>query len=137
MYFLRRIAFLVPLLLLTSFLAFVLVRLAPGGPFDGDRVPASPEIERELRAKYHLDEPVMVQYGRYLRDLLHGDFGPSLKYRNHSVTDVIAAGLPVSAVLGVAAFCFAPRLPAFRWDVGPPCTKARGRIISAASSPSW
>jgi oligopeptide transport system permease protein len=107
MYFIRRIAFSVPLLLFISLLAFVLVHLAPGGPFDSERKPASPEIERNLRAKYHLDEPVWKQYGRYLDDLCHGDFGASLKYRNHSVNDIIAQGLPVSMTLGSLAFCFA------------------------------
>ena len=107
MYFVRRILFAVPLLLVISALAFVLVRLAPGGPFDRERAPASPEIERHLKAKYHLDEPVWKQYSRYLGDLAHGDFGPSLKYRNHTVNDIIAQGLPVSMTLGSLAFCFA------------------------------
>jgi oligopeptide transport system permease protein len=95
------------LLLVISFLAFALVRAVPGGPFDRDRKPASPEIERNLRAKYHLDEPLWQQYLRYLGGILHGDFGPSLKYRDHSVSDVIGQGLPVSLTLGAAAFCFA------------------------------
>ena len=90
MYFLRRLAFSIPLLLVISALAFVLVRLAPGGPFDRDRAPASPEIEANLRAKYHLDEPIWKQYARYVGDLAHGDFGVSLKYRNHTVNDIIA-----------------------------------------------
>jgi oligopeptide transport system permease protein len=107
MYFLRRIAYAVPLLLVISLLAFVLVHLAPGGPFDTERKPASPEIERNIQAKYHLDEPIWQQYGRYLDDLLHGDFGVSLKYLNHSVNDIIAQGLPVSMTLGGLAFCFA------------------------------
>lgn len=107
MYFLKRILFAVPLLLVISALAFVLVRLAPGGPFDRERAPASPEIERNLRAKYHLDEPVWKQYLRYLDDLAHGDFGVSLKYRNHTVNDIIAQGLPVSMLLGALAFGFA------------------------------
>src|SRR5208282_4313442 len=51
--------------------------------------------ERQLNAKYHLDEPVWKQYLRYLGNLAHGDFGPSLKYRNHTVNDIIAVGLPV------------------------------------------
>jgi oligopeptide transport system permease protein len=85
----------------------VLVHLAPGGPFDSERKPASPEIERNIKAKYHLDEPIWKQYGRYLGDLLRGDFGVSLKYRNHNVNDIIAQGLPVSATLGFLAFCFA------------------------------
>ena len=107
MYFLKRILFAVPLLLVISALAFALVHLAPGGPFDRERAPASPEIERQLKAKYHLDEPVWKQYARYLGDLTHGDFGVSLKYRNHTVNDIIAQGLPVSMTLGGLAFCFA------------------------------
>jgi oligopeptide transport system permease protein len=107
MYFLRRIVFAVPLLLVISLLAFVLVHMAPGGPFDSERKPASPEIERNIKAKYHLDEPIGEQYCRYLGDLLHGDFGVSLKYRNHSVNDIIAQGLPVSMLLGTLAFGFA------------------------------
>jgi oligopeptide transport system permease protein len=107
MYFLRRMLFAIPLLLVISALAFALVHAAPGGPFDRERKPASPEIEHNLQAKYHLDEPVWKQYGRYLGDLLHGDFGPSLKYRNHSVSDIIVQGLPVSLTLGGLAFCFA------------------------------
>jgi oligopeptide transport system permease protein len=107
MYFFKRTLFLVPLLLLISFLAFVLVHALPGGPFDRERAPASPEIEHRLLAKYHLDEPILKQYLRYLNGLLHGDFGPSMKYRNHSVTDIIKAGLPVSLSLGALAFCLA------------------------------
>lgn len=107
MYFLKRVLFLIPLLLVISFLAFGLMRLAPGGPFDSDRVPASPEIERALRAKYHLDEPLFVQYARYLGDLLRGDLGISTKYRNHTVNDIIAQALPISLTLGGLAFLFA------------------------------
>jgi len=107
MYFVRRILFAIPLLLLISALAFTLVRLAPGGPFDRERAPASPEIERNIRVKYHLDEPLWKQYGRYLGDLAHGDFGASLKYRDHTVNDIIAQALPVSMTLGGLAFGFA------------------------------
>ncbi len=107
MYFVRRILFMVPLLLLISFLSFALVRVVPGGPFDRERKPASPEIERNLKAKYHLDEPVPRQFLRYLGGIVHGDFGASLKYRSHSVMDIIAQGLPVSLSLGAMAFSFA------------------------------
>ena len=68
---------------------------------------AAPEIERALKAKYHLDEPLWKQYLRYLAGLTQGDFGPSLKYRSHTVNDIIAQGLPVSLSLGALAFCFA------------------------------
>jgi len=107
MYFVRRLIFLIPTLLVISFLAFVLVRVAPGSPFDKERKPASPEIERALKAKYHLDEPLWKQYLRYLGDLVRGDFGPSMKYRNHTVNDIIRQGLPVSMTLGLLAFLFA------------------------------
>lgn len=122
MYLLKRIALMVPLMLAISFLAFGLLHLAPGGPFDKERAPASPEIKRALEAKYHLDEPVWKQYLRYMGVLwektasgwrrveggmVAGDFGPSLKYRNHTVNDIIAQTLPVSMSLGAAAFCFA------------------------------
>ncbi len=103
-YFLKRAAFMVPLLLLISLLAFALLKLAPGGPFDKERAPATAEIKRAIEAKYHLDEPWWQQYLRYLGGVLQGDFGPSFKYRNHTVTDIIAQGLPVSVALGGMAF---------------------------------
>lgn len=106
MYFVRRMLLIVPLLLLISLLAFLLVRVAPGGPFDRERTPASPEIERQLQAKYHLDEPSWRQYLRFLGGVAHGDFGPSLKYRNHTVGEIILQGLPVSASVGLLAFGF-------------------------------
>ncbi len=107
MHFLRRIIFSIPLLLVISLLAFVLVHLAPGGPFDSERKPASPEIERNLQAKYHLDEPIWKQYLSYLDGLVHGDLGPSMKYRDHDVNEILASGLPVSLTLGCLAFGFA------------------------------
>lgn len=106
MYFLRRLALLVPLLVIISLVSFVLVRVAPGGPFDRERKPASAEIERRLLARYHLDEPWWKQYLRFAADLARGDLGISLQYRNHSVNDVISQALPVSASLGLLAFGF-------------------------------
>jgi oligopeptide transport system permease protein len=118
MYFLKRLAFTIPLLLLVSLLAFVMVRIPKGGPFDRERAPSSPEIERNLKAKYHLDEPVWKQYLRYIGLVWERDdqghwhhappgFNTSLRYRNHSVLDVIATGLPVSLTIGLLAFGFA------------------------------
>lgn len=107
MYFLKRLLALIPLLLVISFMAFALVRLTPGSPFDRERKLGSPEIERAIQAKYHLDEPFLKQYFRYIGGLLQGDFGPSLKYRNHTVTDVVVQALPVSMTLGAIAFGFA------------------------------
>lgn len=105
-FFLRRLLGIFPMLLIVSLLAFMLVRLAPGGPFDRERELASPEAERLLREKYLLDAPLWKQYVNYLRQLAQGDFGNSLKHRNHSVNDVIAQGLPVSLWLGGLAFVF-------------------------------
>jgi oligopeptide transport system permease protein len=107
MYFLKRIAWSLPLLLVISLLGFLLLHATPGGPFDRERAPASPETERQIQARYHLDEPLWKQYGRYLGDLIHGDLGPSYRYRNHSVNDIIAQALPVSMLLGALAFVFA------------------------------
>jgi oligopeptide transport system permease protein len=123
MYFLRRLIISVPVLLIISFLSFGLLHLAPGGPFDRERKPASPEVERNIQRKYHQDESFWKQYLRYLgvgydRDtqgkihwfeggLIRGDFGPSYIYRNHTVNDIIAQGLPVSLPLGFMAFGFA------------------------------
>lgn len=107
MYYVRRVLFMVPVLFVISVLTFGLLRIAPGGPFDRAREPASPEIKKMLRAKYHLDDPLHVQYGRYVRDLLRGDLGPSTQYRDHSINDIVASALPVSLTLGLLAFCFA------------------------------
>lgn len=118
MYFFKRLAFTIPILFTVSLLAFVLVRIPKGGPFDRERRPASPEIERNIRAKYHLDEPVWKQYLRYMGLIWERDaqgqwhhapagFNSSLRYRNHSVLDVIQTGLPVSLTIGLLAFCLA------------------------------
>lgn len=118
MYFLKRLAFAVPLLIVISALAFILVHLAPGGPFDRERKPASPEIERHLQSLYHLDEPLWKQYLRYFGLVWEKDpqgtwqhapasWNASTKYRNHNVSDIIAQGLPVSMTLGSLAFGFA------------------------------
>ena len=87
-------------------LTFILLRLAPGGPFDSERK-LPPEIIANLEAKYHLDEPVVEQYLRYLTGLARGDLGPSYKYLDRGVTEIIADTLPISAVLGGLAVLFA------------------------------
>lgn len=87
-------------------LTFILLRLAPGGPFDSERK-LPPEIIANLEAKYHLNEPVLEQYVRYLAGLAQGDFGPSYKYLDRDVTEIIADTLPTSALLGALAVLFA------------------------------
>jgi oligopeptide transport system permease protein len=87
-------------------LTFLLLHLAPGGPFDSERR-LPPEVLANLEAKYHLDEPVLQQYLRYLAGIARGDFGPSYKYLDRGVTDIITDTLPTSALLGGLALLFA------------------------------
>jgi oligopeptide transport system permease protein len=101
-YGLRRVLNAVPTLLIIVTIAFFMVRLAPGGPFDAERS-LPPEIEKNLAAAYHLDEPLPAQYVRYLSNIVRGDFGPSFRYRDHTVSELIAIGFPVSLKLGIAA----------------------------------
>jgi oligopeptide transport system permease protein len=102
-YFLKRLAGAIPTLMVIVTLTFFLVRVAPGGPFDQEQA-LPPEIMANLQSAYGLDQPVWVQYGRYLRALARGDFGPSFKYKDFTVTELIAQGLPVTLELGAIAF---------------------------------
>ncbi len=104
---LKRLLAIVPTLLAVATLSFVLLRLLPGGPFDSERaVPA--EVQKALDAHYHLDEPVLRQYGRWLSDLvLRGDLGPSFRYPNRTVGEIVALSLPVSMALGSWALLLA------------------------------
>src|SRR5690348_10290182 len=105
-YALRRVAGMVPTLLIIITLSFFVVRLAPGGPFDQEqRLP--PQVRANLDRAYGFDRPITAQYWSYLRGLAHGDFGPSFKQHDFSVTDLIRQGLPVSSSLGLAAVVLA------------------------------
>lgn len=103
---LRRLLGAIPTLALIVALSFLLTRLAPGGPFDAEQA-LPPEIRANLDAAYGLDQPAWVQFGRYVGGLLKGDFGPSYKFRDFTVTELIADGLPVSLLLGLAAMALA------------------------------
>ncbi|HEY4645185.1 MAG TPA: oligopeptide ABC transporter permease OppB [Steroidobacteraceae bacterium] len=105
-YTLRRLLGAIPTLFVVITATFFLMRLAPGGPFDQEQT-LPPEIKANLQAAYGLDEPLLVQYGRYLRGLSRGDFGPSFKYRDFTVTELIRQGLPVSLTLGMCALAIA------------------------------
>ena len=105
-YSLRRFLGAWPTLLILMTLAFFMMRAAPGGPFDTEKTLA-PEIQANLDKKYHLDEPLIKQYGRYLFDLAQGDFGPSFQYKDYSVNELIATGFPVSLRLGGTAILLA------------------------------
>ena len=105
-YLLRRIAFAAVALWAVASVAFFLVRAVPGGPFDGERrLPAA--VEANLRAAYHLDEPLVEQYVRYLGMLASGDFGPSFRQKDFSINELIAQGLPVSLAVGGLALLLA------------------------------
>jgi oligopeptide transport system permease protein len=105
-YVLRRLLVAVPTLLVIATLAFMLLHLTPGGPFDSEKL-LVPQIQRSIEAHYHLDEPVWRQYLRYLHDLARGDLGPSFQYRNTSVNELIAQGIPVDVAVGGSALLFA------------------------------
>jgi oligopeptide transport system permease protein len=105
-YALRRAAAAIPTLFVLLTLAFILIRLAPGGPFDAERQ-LPPAIEANLQQRYHLNEPLYQEYGRYLWGIARGDFGPSFQYQDLTVTQLIRAGFPVSLKLGVSAMLLA------------------------------
>ena len=106
-FILKRLCALVPTLLLVVTLVFFLVRLAPGGPFDSERA-VPPEAIAALEAKYHLDDPLLVQYRDFVADLLlRGNLGPCFKYPGRTVNEIIALGLPVSMQLGTLAMLLA------------------------------
>jgi len=102
----RRLLVAIPTLLLVVTLAFFMMRAAPGGPFDTDRK-LSPAIEQNIRAKYGLNRPLGVQYLSYLAGVAHGDLGPSLKYRDKSVLQILKENYPVSLKLGGSAILLA------------------------------
>jgi oligopeptide transport system permease protein len=105
-YSLKRLLGAIPTLLILMTLAFFMMRAAPGGPFDTEKS-LPPEIQANLDRKYHLDEPLIQQYGRYLLDIMRGDFGPSFQYKDYSVNELIATGFPVSLRLGLSAIAIA------------------------------
>lgn len=105
-YALLRLLGAIPTLLLVIVLAFLMVHSAPGGPFDDERVlPA--EIEANIAAAYQLDQPLPQQFQRYISGLLRGDLGPSYRYRDLTVSDLIGAAFPLSLKLGAMAMLLA------------------------------
>ena len=103
---LQRLLGMIPTLFIIVAAAFFVMRLAPGGPFDEEQT-IPPEIKANLEAAYGLDQPVPVQFARYVGGLLHGDLGPSFKYKDYRVTELIARGLPVTLTIGVLALLLA------------------------------
>lgn len=105
-YTIRRLLSLIPVMLAVVTLAFFIMRAAPGGPFDRDKV-LPPDIEQNIRAKYRLDEPLHTQYLHYMGSVLRGDLGPSFKYQNRTVNEIILSSFPVSLKLGLFSVCIA------------------------------
>jgi oligopeptide transport system permease protein len=102
----RRLLIAIPTLFLVITAAFFMMRAAPGGPFDTDRK-LLPEIEANVLAKYGMNKPLPAQYLDYLAAVAHGDLGPSLKYRDKSVLDILKENYPVSLKLGLSAIAIA------------------------------
>ena len=103
---LKRIAIAIPVILIVASITFFLVRMAPGGPFDAEKV-VPPQVMKNLNAVYNLDAPLLVQYKDYMLNLVQGDFGPSFRYPGRSVTEMIFTGLPVTLELAFYAILFA------------------------------
>ena len=105
-YAVRRLGSAIPTLLIIITIAFFMMRLAPGGPFDRERQ-LPPEIEANILKAYNLDKPLHQQYLDYLKNIIRGDFGPSYKYLDFTVNDLIRAGFPVSLKIGLIAILLA------------------------------
>ena len=101
----KRVFEAIPTMLVLITVSFFLMRYAPGNPFSSER-PLPPEVMANIEAKYGLDKPVHEQYFTYLTNVIQGDFGPSFKYLDYSVNELMAGALPVSAKVGVVAFIF-------------------------------
>ena len=103
---LKRIAIAIPVILVVASITFFLVRMAPGGPFDAEKV-VPPQVMKNLNAVYNLDAPLIIQYKDYMFNLIQGDFGPSFRYPGRSVTEMIFTGLPVTLELALYAILIA------------------------------
>ena len=105
-FILRRILEAIPTMLVLITVSFFLMRFAPGSPFSSERT-LPPQVMANINAKYGLDKPVFDQYTTYLTNVIQGDFGPSFKYKDFTVNELVASALPVSAKIGAFAFIFA------------------------------
>ena len=99
----KRCALAVPTLLVLVTISFFLIQVAPGSPFTSERE-LTPELLANLKAMYHMDKPIWQQYFYYLGNLAQGDLGPSFKYMDHTVNQLIASSFPVSLTIGILAF---------------------------------
>ncbi|MDA8963084.1 ABC transporter permease subunit [Pseudomonadales bacterium] len=105
-FFVGRLLQSIPVIFIVITATFFLVRAAPGGPFDAEKT-LSPEVIERLNERYNLDAPIYEQYFDYLGHLVQGDFGPSFRYTNRTVTEMIYAGLPITFELAIYAIMIA------------------------------
>ncbi len=108
-YIISRFLGLIPTLFIIITLSFFIIRIAPGGPFDEEKA-LPKQILENIEKKYHMDEPLLKQYGRYLLDVLRGDLGPSFRYQDHDVSYYIFNSLPNSLFLGIVSLTIAVTL---------------------------
>ena len=108
----KRLAVAIPTLIIIIAFVFCLMRLAPGGPFTNERA-LPPEIEQKINESYDLDKPLIQQFGLYLSKIAKGDLGPSYKYKDFTVNELIASGFPVSLTLGLSAILLSLFLGSF------------------------
>jgi oligopeptide transport system permease protein len=102
-YLIRRVLWIIPVLFAVSIITFTLMHAVPGGPWAAEK--SLPEAtEARLNAKYGLDQPIPVQYITWVSELVQLDLGPSYKYRDRTVNDIIADGMLVTVQLGLMAF---------------------------------
>ena len=104
----RRILWLIPVLIVVSLITFILMHLVPGGPWSTDKAVAR-GVQAAIDRQYHLNDPVWLQYLRWIFDFIRGDFGPSFRYADRSINQIIADGLPATVQLGLMAFTLSVR----------------------------
>ncbi len=105
-YLIRRVLWIFPVLFAISLITFMLMHAVPGGPWDREK-PLPRSVVERLNAEYGLDDPLPVQYLRWAGGILTGDLGPSYRYRDRTVNDIVADGIGTTAQLGVMAFLLA------------------------------
>lgn len=105
-YVVRRVIGLIPTLFIIVTLTFFLIRIAPGGPFAQEKELPQQVLEN-IEAKFNMDEPLIMQYGRYVFDVIRGDLGPSFRYQDHDVNYYIVQSFPNSMILGTTALALA------------------------------
>lgn len=105
-FIIKRVLSSIPVLFIVALLTFLMIHAAPGGPFDSEKA-VSKEVLENLNKRYNLDKPIHIQFFEYISNAIKGDFGPSFRYPNRSVTEMIFTGLPITFELGFYALIFA------------------------------